>query len=369
MNTTPRVSFVCPSYNHERYVAGFIRSVLAQTMPDWELIIVDDCSTDGNLAAIRKFDDPRIKVFLHDRNEGISAAYNDALAHSSGDIVAFVASDDEVLPEYAETVLSAFGEHAEAGVVYAPLCTMDEDGNQLECVVVKSQDVPPERFFCELFLRENFLPSPGMAMRRAVIGRFAPFPRNLFVYSDVVQHLALAFATKSHYLAKPVVRYRISTKSASWSGGLRTMCVAEVAEYMNYAVKLVGSDIEAFKRHFGHRVEVARETISPRTIPFWMAKLALSSDVIARRAWGLQKIVEIMNDAGLIDELNRVNGLTYGKIIAMMRTCREMPYIDEAPDPDRYEKTPVAVPGIYKLKRGREKVLSLFGLKIRYRRS
>ena len=75
---------------------------LAQTYGDYEIVIVDDCSSDGTQAAIAGFADPRIRSFRHDRNRGQSAATNTGIAHARGEYLGFLDDDDEWLPTKLE---------------------------------------------------------------------------------------------------------------------------------------------------------------------------------------------------------------------------------------------------------------------------
>ena len=80
MSENPLISVLCASFNHEKYVGYFIQSLINQTYSNWELIIVDDCSTDNNVAEIKKFTDPRIHLFQQDFNQGPGAALNKAFS-------------------------------------------------------------------------------------------------------------------------------------------------------------------------------------------------------------------------------------------------------------------------------------------------
>ena len=90
------VSIIMPSWNTARFIEESIQSVIAQTYTNWELLIVDDASTDNSLAEARKFEktDARIKVFASEKNRGVSASRNFAIKHASGRYVAFLDSDD-----------------------------------------------------------------------------------------------------------------------------------------------------------------------------------------------------------------------------------------------------------------------------------
>lgn len=88
------VSIISPCYNCSEYVASTIRSVLSQTYSDWEMIIVDDCSTDNSREEIERFDDPRIRCHCLEKNSGAAVARNTALRLARGRWIAFLDCDD-----------------------------------------------------------------------------------------------------------------------------------------------------------------------------------------------------------------------------------------------------------------------------------
>ncbi|MCE5224455.1 MAG: glycosyltransferase [Porphyromonadaceae bacterium] len=88
------VSIIMPSYNSGQYITASINSILAQTYTNWELIIVDDCSTDNTGAIIANFQDPRILYFKNDKNSGAAISRNKALREAKGKWIAFLDSDD-----------------------------------------------------------------------------------------------------------------------------------------------------------------------------------------------------------------------------------------------------------------------------------
>ena len=88
------VSIIMPSYNTAEYIADSIKSVLKQTYENWELIIVDDCSTDGTDEVVKKFSDKRIRYFKNKKNSGAAVSRNRALKLAQGRWIAFLDSDD-----------------------------------------------------------------------------------------------------------------------------------------------------------------------------------------------------------------------------------------------------------------------------------
>ncbi len=93
---SPRVSVITPTYNHEAYIGACIESVLAQSFSDWEMVVVDDGSTDRTVEVVEGFGDPRVKLIRQD-NKGVrrlAETYNTALAASSGELIAILEGDD-----------------------------------------------------------------------------------------------------------------------------------------------------------------------------------------------------------------------------------------------------------------------------------
>lgn len=96
------ISVVIPLYNKEMQIAHTLQSVLNQTFQDFEVVIVDDGSTDGSVAEVEKFCDSRIRL-IHQVNAGVSAARNRGIEEAKGDLIAFLDADDEWKPEYLAT--------------------------------------------------------------------------------------------------------------------------------------------------------------------------------------------------------------------------------------------------------------------------
>lgn len=88
------VSIIMPSYNTELYIANSIRSVISQTYKNWELIIIDDCSSDGTIDIIKSFNDKRIKLLVNKKNSGAAISRNRGLKEACGKFIAFLDSDD-----------------------------------------------------------------------------------------------------------------------------------------------------------------------------------------------------------------------------------------------------------------------------------
>ena len=106
----PRVSIIIPVFNREHLVPRAIRSCLAQTEPEFEIIVVDDGSTDGSREAVKQFDDTRLRLFAQPRNMGVGPARNRGVSEARADWVLFLDSDDELVPEALGTVIEKIEE-------------------------------------------------------------------------------------------------------------------------------------------------------------------------------------------------------------------------------------------------------------------
>lgn len=124
-----RVSIIMPAFNAEPFIREAIESVLAQTYRDYELIVVDDGSTDGTLAAVETYRSGT--QVLRQPHAGAVAARNYGIRQSAGELVAFLDADDLWLPGFLDAVVEAFDARAEVGAAYAWLRYIDPDGQPL----------------------------------------------------------------------------------------------------------------------------------------------------------------------------------------------------------------------------------------------
>jgi len=126
----PEVSVVIPSYNHAAYIRRAIESVLAQTHADFELIVVDDGSSDNSLQVIHEFNDPRMRV-IDQENQGAHAAINRGIELAQGRYVAILNSDDAYTPDRLEKMLALLKADSSAGLAGSYIQVIDHEGKRL----------------------------------------------------------------------------------------------------------------------------------------------------------------------------------------------------------------------------------------------
>lgn len=142
----PLVSVLISAYKHERYIEACVRSVLAQTYPAIELIVLDDGSPDGTAAVLQRLYDEAAAdgkpfTFIAKKNSGLSDTLNQALALATGKYVCQFGSDDIMLPDKTAKQVAFMEAHPDVAVCGGNALNIDSDGNILE----KRQKNPPQR--------------------------------------------------------------------------------------------------------------------------------------------------------------------------------------------------------------------------------
>jgi glycosyltransferase involved in cell wall biosynthesis len=122
------VSVIMPCYNYGAFIHGAINSVLSQTHQNWELLIINDGSTDDTIERVEQFDDPRIRLITID-NSGVSVARNIGLDAARGEFIAFLDADDLWDARKTELQLNVFSRHPEVGFVFSDLSRFDDVGS------------------------------------------------------------------------------------------------------------------------------------------------------------------------------------------------------------------------------------------------
>ena len=129
----PVVSVIMPAYNGETYIAEAIESIQKQTYPNWELIIIEDCSTDRTLSVIEGYlQDQRIKLFRNEYNLGIAASRNKAMELAGGKYIATQDDDDISLPDRLEAEVVFLNEHPEIDATAGYWIAVNETGEKVQ---------------------------------------------------------------------------------------------------------------------------------------------------------------------------------------------------------------------------------------------
>lgn len=205
----PGLGILMPNRNKMAFVAQAIRSVELQSDPDWELVIVDDASTDGSVAAIAPFlRDPRIRLLKHKSRQGPGAACRTGMMALSAPLIGILDSDDVLAQSAVEEVKAAYLEWPQAGLIYtqnircnAALVPSGEPGRSLP--------IPEGQTVLDFKIRKEPLPvAHWKTFRRAAYDKTAGFAA-LRRHQDMDIVFKLEEVTKLRFLDKPLYYYRV----------------------------------------------------------------------------------------------------------------------------------------------------------------
>jgi glycosyltransferase involved in cell wall biosynthesis len=198
----PEVSVIIPAYNYADYTVQAVDSVLAQTFKDFELIVVDDGSTDGTGEALKRFGD-RIK-YVYKQNGGVSSARNLGVRLAKGKYIAFLDCDDLWLPNKLAETLKGFAD-GRVGLVYTDGLLIDANG----CELPGQGAAGFSGHVYERLLISNFINNPTVMVLKSCFEQVGFFDESLFFAADWDMWLRLAEKYEVAYVAQALSKYRI----------------------------------------------------------------------------------------------------------------------------------------------------------------
>ena len=169
----PLVSVIMPAYNAERFLNAAIESVLAQSISHWELLVIDDCSTDGTYQVALQQKDPRICVLQNEVNRGVAETRNRGIRLAKGKYIAFLDSDDIWHPQKLEKQIEKL-EAEDAQLCYCSYEIIGVDGKKVR----KDYIVSPKATFGDI-LKENYMQCSSMVLRSEIAKKYM-FNRDFF---------------------------------------------------------------------------------------------------------------------------------------------------------------------------------------------
>ncbi len=205
------ISVIIPAYNSESTIQATLESVFNQTFSDFEVILINDGSTDRTVDILGQISDSRAKVFYYP-NSGVAVSRNRGISHASGEFISFLDADDLWTPDKLEAQLQALITHPEAAVAYSWTDCIDEAGNFL----YHGMHISPSGYVLGDLLLQNFLQNGSNPLIRKTalleVGEFDPL---LNPSEDLDMWLRLA--AKYHFVAVPFPQnlYRITNNSMS----------------------------------------------------------------------------------------------------------------------------------------------------------
>ena len=205
MADQPLVSIITPSFNQARYIEATIQSVLGQDYPRIEYIIMDGGSTDGTVDVIKKYEN-KLAYWVSEKDKGQTDAINKGFARATGDILAWINSDDTYEPGAIAAAVKYLQEHPEVGMVYADCNFINEDGRVIGKFGSAQTDYR--------LLRQGYvhIPQQTMFFRADLWKQVGPLDPSFYFAMDYDLWTRLAARTALHYLPGKVwANFRLHT--------------------------------------------------------------------------------------------------------------------------------------------------------------
>jgi len=249
----PRVAVVLAVYNGEKYLAEAVHSVLAQTFADFELVVIDDGSTDRTAEILAGFRDPRVRVIRFPENRGLVTALNTGIQESQSELIARMDADDVCVPQRFERQVEFLDGHPDAGLCGTWTQGFGEDTSLMR------PPVEPERIRARLFFGWA-MDHPSIMMRREL------FDRHALAYDDRFRHvedfdffIRAAEVTKLANLPEVLLRARghpdevsvrhrpeqLRTEARLFARQLRTLLPDATREEEDFHIRLVTGALDA----------------------------------------------------------------------------------------------------------------------------
>ncbi|HUX06175.1 MAG TPA: glycosyltransferase [Acidobacteriota bacterium] len=203
-----KVSLVIPNFNRGHYLTACMESVLAQTHPEIEVIVVDDGSTDASREVLRGFAN-KIKLIEQD-HRGAAAARNAGVEAAGGDFIAFLNSDDVIEPERISLQFAALEGNSEAGITFCDLKFLDAEGNRVGDIY-NHDDFSRSTFLASMLERNRIGSSSAVMVRRAMLEKTGLFEEDIERKEDYGLWLRLLSIADVEYVPQPLVYVRVGT--------------------------------------------------------------------------------------------------------------------------------------------------------------
>ncbi|HEY2093239.1 MAG TPA: glycosyltransferase family A protein [Thermoanaerobaculia bacterium] len=282
---TPTITAILPVYNGRRFLRSAVQSVLDQTLPPVELIVVDDGSTDGSLEELETLTDTPFPIrILRQANKGQSAARNLAAKQAEGEYLALLDQDDAWVPRHLELLVEPLLENPAAGWSHSDFDEIDFDGHIVTRSFLRVSGVHhPKHTILECISGDLMVPPSASVLRRSAFEQSGGFDETLSGYEDddlFVRFFRLGW--ENAFIDTSLVRFRVHTKGSSASPRF-------IESRARYAAKLEAMlpDDPRMMRYYG------RDAIAPR---FFLTTLDDYVRACSARDWeSAEAILKVVN--------------------------------------------------------------------------
>lgn len=282
----PKVSIILPVYNGADCVSNSIDSVLVQTYKDFELIIVNDCSTDNTWEILQEYaaKDDRVKIYSNEVNKKLPRTLNAGFERATGEYLTWTSDDNEYRPEAIQEMVTYLDNNPDCGMVYTDMTIVDKRGTEIK-EEYKAAEEPKE-------LRIRSICGASFMYRKAVADKVGEYNPDLFLAEDYEYWIRISKLAKIVPLHKDLYKY--TYRPESLTGSLKWETIK-------------AQKLKALNLHFDYLYSLCEN--KEDEIAFFNNYIKCSSK--DNRGECLKKVCALMPEYKKIDRTNRINYCKY----------------------------------------------------------
>ncbi|AGB42129.1 putative glycosyltransferase [Halobacteroides halobius DSM 5150] len=318
----PKVSVIIPSYNHEKYIAEAINSVLNQTFQDFELIIVDDGSNDNSVEVIKSFTDSRIDLFCFKENQGASVVVNKCIDRARGKYIAILNSDDIFVLDKLEKQVQFLDKYSEIGAVFSYVELIDETGKQFKdeshdyYKTFNQKNRTRFEWLNYFFNHGNCLCHPSVLIRKECYNTIGYYDERLAQLPDFDFWVRLCMKYNIYIMPEQLIKFRIRDDEKNISANTPQNKIRsswELPKILKNFLDINSDDI--LKIFPGLREDI--DYIDDDITPFLIAKLALEKKDPSYKSFGLNTLYKMLGNKVIYNKLNEKYEFTYADFLKL----------------------------------------------------
>jgi glycosyltransferase involved in cell wall biosynthesis len=313
------VSVLIPAFNHEKYINKAIISVLNQSYQNFEIIIIDDCSTDNTFKKIKYFKDPRIKAFRFNKNMGISFTLNHCIRHAKGKYISLLGSDDQYEKNKLSKQIIFMEKNPSIGAIFSWVNIINQDGNNINSKSelyrhFQRNNKSREEWLNYFFYNNNCLCASSAMIRKEYHIQIGLYDERFLQLQDLDFWIRLLMKYNIHIIPEALVKYRVLNNKINIS--------AERPETINRLswekLQILESylsikEVKEFKNIFPEQKKfiINKNEIVPK---FITAYLSLN-ETPTHRVFAINTLYKLFKDKKVANKISELHNFSYKELV------------------------------------------------------
>lgn len=312
----PKVSVIISAFNHEKYVAESIKSIINQTFENFELIVVDNGSSDSTYKILKGIKDPRIRIFRIKKNVGFSHALNYVLKRTRGEYISLFSSDDISLPNKLAKQVKYLDNHPDVGAVFSQAQMIDEEGYEIKehyyYKVFNQNNRNRFEWLNYFFYNGNCMCFPSALIRKYIYKKIRYENERLAQLHDFDVWIRLCFSQDVYIFKDKLIKFRI--RSGNMNAGADTIenkvrSMFEFGHILKHYLEI--KNVSEFFKIFPEARKRFNDINDNELIPFYVARQALEVRHVFHQKFALDVLFDLLQNNEIVSKLNKKCNFDY----------------------------------------------------------